>query len=211
MPEEKDEAYSLGSPATSQLTRRKFFSWVGFGSVLLALGGCGAGTVALLMPKMNYEPSTTYTVGRPSDYKKGDMRLIESRQVFIFRDYWTEKDSQTGQDVEREGFQALTAVCTHLGCSYKPFTGADVSTHADGWKADVVHAHCPCHGSRFNRAGQVLAGPAPRPLPFFQLSLTPDGRLEVDNSKIVPFTRYLALDGKQIEGPKPDGKDAFPS
>jgi len=202
MPEEKDEAYSLGSPATSQLTRRKFFSWVGFGSVLLALGGCGAGTVALLMPKMNYEPSTTFTVGRPSDYQIGEMRLLEAKQVFIFRCTWT--DPETHQELE--GFQVLTAVCTHLGCSYKPFTGPDTSPHADGWKADVVHAHCPCHGSRFNRAGQVLAGPAPRSLPFFQVSLTPDGRLEVDTSKIVPPTKYLTLDGKWVDGPLPDGE-----
>ena len=43
-------------------------------------------------------------------------------------------------------FSAIEAVCTHEGCT---ITGAD--------GADYV---CPCHGSRYNRTGQVLAGPA---------------------------------------------------
>ncbi len=43
-------------------------------------------------------------------------------------------------------FVAIDAVCTHEGCT---ITGAN----ADGYV-------CPCHGSRYNRNGQVLAGPA---------------------------------------------------
>ena len=43
-------------------------------------------------------------------------------------------------------FSAIDAVCTHEGCT---ITGADGATYV-----------CPCHGSRYNRSGQVLAGPA---------------------------------------------------
>ena len=43
-------------------------------------------------------------------------------------------------------FTAIDATCTHEGCT---ITGADGSTYV-----------CPCHGSRYNRNGQVLAGPA---------------------------------------------------
>lgn len=43
-------------------------------------------------------------------------------------------------------FSAVDAVCTHEGCT---INGADGSTYV-----------CPCHGSRYNRSGQVLAGPA---------------------------------------------------
>ncbi len=43
-------------------------------------------------------------------------------------------------------FTAIDAVCTHEGCT---ITGADGATYV-----------CPCHGSRYNRNGQVLAGPA---------------------------------------------------
>jgi Rieske Fe-S protein len=43
-------------------------------------------------------------------------------------------------------FSAVDAVCTHEGCT---ITGAAGSAYV-----------CPCHGSRYNRSGQVLAGPA---------------------------------------------------
>jgi cytochrome b6-f complex iron-sulfur subunit len=114
------------------------------------------------------------------------MRPIEAKRVFIFR--------------TPQGFQALSMVCTHLGCSYKPFGPPNQ-------EYPLVHARCPCHGSVFARDGRVLGGPAPRPLPFYELTLTPDGRLQVDTAKIVPNTRYLTADGQPIEGPIPDGSD----
>ncbi|MHC5010811.1 MAG: QcrA and Rieske domain-containing protein, partial [Planctomycetota bacterium] len=61
--------------------------------------------------------------------------------------------------------RALSAVCTHLGCT--------VSRAGDGF-------HCPCHGSRFDADGTNTAGPAPRPLPWRPLVLGGDGALVVD-------------------------------
>ena len=43
-------------------------------------------------------------------------------------------------------FTAVDAICTHEGCTVN---GQDGSTYV-----------CPCHGSRYNRNGQVIAGPA---------------------------------------------------
>jgi cytochrome b6-f complex iron-sulfur subunit len=43
-------------------------------------------------------------------------------------------------------FSAIDAVCTHEGCT---INGADGNIYV-----------CPCHGSRYNQNGQVLAGPA---------------------------------------------------
>jgi Rieske Fe-S protein len=52
--------------------------------------------------------------------------------------------------------QAWSARCTHLGCR--------LDRIVDG----VVV--CPCHGSRFDAAGQVLAGPATRALQSLRVS-----------------------------------------
>lgn len=50
---------------------------------------------------------------------------------------------------EEQETYALDLVCTHLGCTVTVTP------------ADLI---CPCHGSRFDRHGQVLEGPAERPL-----------------------------------------------
>ncbi len=50
---------------------------------------------------------------------------------------------------QADGFHALDLTCTHLGCT--------VTATPQGFA-------CPCHGSCFTSQGQVLNGPAPRPL-----------------------------------------------
>jgi cytochrome b6-f complex iron-sulfur subunit len=53
----------------------------------------------------------------------------------------------------QSAFSALTAVCTHQGCTVNGF--------------DNQIFVCPCHGSRYNTSGAVVAGPATRALQQF--------------------------------------------
>ena len=53
------------------------------------------------------------------------------------------------------GFYALSLICTHLGCT--------VTVTEDALS-------CPCHGSRFDRQGRVLTGPAGTPLVKLKLA-----------------------------------------
>jgi cytochrome b6-f complex iron-sulfur subunit len=72
---------------------------------------------------------------------------------------------------DENGFWAISARCTHLGCA----------TNTVDW--GFV---CPCHGSKFDPHGNVLVGPATRALPWFKLSLAPDGSLMLDIREQVP-------------------------
>jgi cytochrome b6-f complex iron-sulfur subunit len=53
--------------------------------------------------------------------------------------------------------------------------------------------HCPCHGSVFNRDGNVESGPAPRALTWYLVTLSKDNRLVVDKGQNVAHDKYLIL------------------
>jgi nitrite reductase/ring-hydroxylating ferredoxin subunit len=56
-----------------------------------------------------------------------------------------------------DGYNALTAICTHEGCTVTGFA--------------TDHLVCPCHGSQYTLTGQVIQGPAPASLTRYTVSL----------------------------------------
>jgi glycine/D-amino acid oxidase-like deaminating enzyme/nitrite reductase/ring-hydroxylating ferredoxin subunit len=73
----------------------------------------------------------------------GAVVRVEGRRCAVYRD-------------EEGAVHAVSARCTHLGCLVA-FSQAETA-----WE-------CPCHGSRFGVDGEVLHGPAVRPLPSRQV------------------------------------------
>lgn len=57
------------------------------------------------------------------------------------------------------GFSSLTSVCTHSGCDRN-------------WTFTSNQFVCTCHSSRFTTSGEVVNGPATRPLRSFSNSLS---------------------------------------
>ena len=57
--------------------------------------------------------------------------------------------------------RAFNAVCTHLACTVQ-------------YRADLKHIWCACHDGHYDLHGQVLAGPPPRPLEPFKVTVKDD-------------------------------------
>jgi cytochrome b6-f complex iron-sulfur subunit len=56
------------------------------------------------------------------------------------------------------GFLALSCKCTHLGCTVP-------------WVEKEKKFICPCHASTFDVKGNVISGPAGRPLDLFPITI----------------------------------------
>jgi cytochrome b6-f complex iron-sulfur subunit len=145
--------------------RRRFLRWVGKWSVVGALATQAGGVVRSFVPQVLYEPSKKFKLGKPSQYPEGTTFVPASR-LFVVR--------------ERNQFYVISAVCTHLGCTVE-------------WKTEQKEFDCPCHGSKFQADGTRFAGPAPRSLLWFPLSMSGDGFLVVDSAKIVPSTYRFSV------------------
>lgn len=78
------------------------------------------------------------------------------------QDGWYETRQQTvvylDKDESGNGYRALSATCTHLGCGVT-------------WDDAKKQFLCPCHGGVFDRSGKVLAGPPPRAMDRFEARL----------------------------------------
>jgi Rieske Fe-S protein len=57
--------------------------------------------------------------------------------------------------------RAFSAVCTHLDCTVK-------------YRSDLQKIHCACHGGMYDLNGQNIAGPPPRPLQPYKVTLKGD-------------------------------------
>lgn len=139
--------------ARDSLARRTFLG-IGWGALAGALMGTLGATVRFLLPNVLFEPPAAFKIGKPDDYAPGSVTFISERKIFIIR----------GQD---GALRALTATCPHLRCVVR-------------WVADERVYECPCHGSRFTDRGNVMAGPAPGPLDWYEITLATDGRLYVN-------------------------------
>lgn len=149
-----------------KLRRRDFFQLVfGWCVALFALGASAAAAARYMIPNVLYEPDQRYKALKPEDYPEG-VTFLPDLRVYLIR--------------KGNSFRAVSAICTHLGCT--------VSRNADG-----NGFQCPCHGSQFNENAAVTGGPAPKPLPWFLVTLSRDGRIVIDASQQVQPDKYLVV------------------
>lgn len=149
-----------------ELDRREFFTKLGLGSLGVAAAGTLAFYYRYLSPRVLFEPSPIVNAGPLDRYPLGSVTLDVNSAIYLIH--------------LGEGYFSLSAICTHLGCM-------------TAWKPELNMIACPCHGSRFSREGQKLAGPAPKPLPWLKAWLSDDGDLMVDRSVTIPQFRFLRV------------------
>jgi cytochrome b6-f complex iron-sulfur subunit len=147
-------------------SRRDFLNEIAFSALGIAAIGSAVVTYRYLSPNVLFEPPTTFRAGSPDLYPVNSVTYLPDQQVYIVR--------------TESGFYAVSAVCTHLGCITQ-------------WKPDLNQIACPCHGSKFKPEGLKIEGPAPRPLPHFQISLTLDGELQVDKLETIKPSQVLKV------------------
>jgi cytochrome b6-f complex iron-sulfur subunit len=130
--------------------RRDVLGLAALGSMAAALGFALLGMLRLPKAAVLASPSRKFAVTVPEHLPLGEAWVPPGRNVALVRD--------------AEGVFAISLVCTHLGCI--------VRSTAQGFE-------CPCHGSLFTRDGEVLKGPAPKALPWYQVTGS-DGTYTVD-------------------------------
>jgi cytochrome b6-f complex iron-sulfur subunit len=164
---------------TSQpVTRRAFFRDSLVASLLVFGAQFGGATLAFLWPNLKGGFGSLISAGKLDDIKS----QLQSGEPFYYgagRFYIVPWNGHTSGDVNYEseglaqqGIMPLYQRCVHLGCRV-PFC------------ANSKWFECPCHGSKYNLAGEYELGPAPRGLDRFTVQIDETGSVLVDTSVIV--------------------------
>lgn len=136
------------------MPRRDFIGWIIRGGIFATLAGMVLPALEYLWPVMKRGPSTDLQeVGREDELPVwGSKKVILAGSALIILRTAT-------------GYKAFSAICTHLGCI----------VDWEGAKREIV---CPCHAGVFDSEGRNVAGPPPRPLPSYAVSVA-NGKIYV--------------------------------
>ncbi|MEX5213468.1 MAG: ubiquinol-cytochrome c reductase iron-sulfur subunit [Nitrospiraceae bacterium] len=164
--ENRDHSESEGI-ITWEGSRRRFFEWVT--RAVMAVIGVGLAVPLVgyvVSPALKRRKQTWVDIGSVDELPSGEP--AQRDYVATIRDGYVEtKTHKAVWAVKQPDGQviAFSPMCTHLGCGYT-------------WDSGEKKFKCPCHGSVFDVSGQVLGGPAPRPLDRLPLKVE-NGRVLV--------------------------------
>jgi cytochrome b6-f complex iron-sulfur subunit len=137
----------MAGEAAKSRPRRRFLD-------VALCGSAAAFSAAMGYPVARFaEPEARATagpaiVGRLEDFPVGTAKtvLAHERPVLVLR-------AADGT------FRALSAICTHLQCVV-------------AWSAERKQIECPCHGGVYSSEGEHIAGPPPRRLAEFAVTVS---------------------------------------
>ena len=172
----------MPSAPVGEMSRRNFMRrifWAGAGILSIEFL---AGSVNFLWPNVRSGLGGKFTLGSAADiagaqpdWTSGQPFAFGKARIFFINvpaaealvDGSGETVADPGQNV-----LALYRKCPHLGCNIPPLC------EASHW------FECLCHGSKYNIIGEKRAGPAPRGMDRFAVTLT-EGVYSIDTGAIV--------------------------
>lgn len=122
---------------------------------LTFLGLAAPGATYFLSPLWKRTEEDWIELGEIAAIPKGAPTKVEFVQRM--KDGWATIEGRASAWVvttDGKQFTAYDPRCTHLGCPYR-------------WVPEQEAFVCPCHAALFSVDGEVLSGPAPRPLDRF--------------------------------------------
>ena len=185
------------SPQEAGVNRRQFFTralGLTFGAFM---GLNGVAYLGFLWPRLSGGFGSDIDVGAVSDIQaeviQSDGSILpkfvpEARAYIVpFSEADLSRSQFGGLPVVVGGLSALFQRCVHLGCRVP-------------WCETSQGFECPCHGSKYNYAGEYEAGPAPRNLDRFEVT-EESGRMIVKTGTIFQTARAVAKTVSYPQGP----------
>ena len=181
--QQQADAVAPGQPlpkAPPPVTRRDFFRRSLLVSFFVFLAEFGGASIAFLWPNLKGGFGSTINAGSLDDIRSFIQSQKQPYYVGVGRFYvwfygtsYQGIDAATGVDYTADGyvasgFMAIYQRCAHLGCRVPFCTSSQ-------W------FECPCHGSKYNIAGEYQLGPAPQGLQRFAVKIE-NNNLIVDTS-----------------------------
>lgn len=129
----------------TEVTRRSFLRRLMWGSVGLVAALFSYSGLRLFWPNKIRGFGSVIRAGTLDDFPVGSVTRIRDGRFYISR-------------ISENEIIALYWRCPHLGCTV-PF------------EEQQNLFVCPCHGSVYEKTGQNIAGPAPRPMDYMRVEI----------------------------------------
>ncbi len=147
-------SYELKAAVNKRHLGRRGFIAGTIGTLISLIGGSLAASVGsyLLAKPRPITDDAWSDAGDISELSPGTPHQITFDRSRV--DAWRVRNEKTSAWVilnKQGSLAAFSPLCTHLGCAYR-------------WNNTKHRFLCPCHGSSFSEAGDVITGPASRPL-----------------------------------------------
>ena len=152
--------------ADSLATRRGVLAGVGLVGLASAITACGAGSSssaaagnAATTPAAAGSTAASSAAAGGASSSAGTKALAATSEIPVGSGMIFPGPQVVVTQPTAGEFKAFSAVCTHMGCIVNQISNGTID--------------CPCHGSQYSiTTGDVVAGPAPRPLPAKQIKVS---------------------------------------